>query len=506
MFIPAEKDETNPGNPSSETSIAKARDEWLSEASKTSNKDAAPLKSGHSSAETGKESISASGQKEPDFLDLTNVFASETPTYKIPDAAQEQNLKAAKNKGVDAADNHVFEYENGSMVSLSKDGSGFVRYPADKKTAIIQESHFGPKADQNYNITISIIPDKGWSYDYSDGRFAHINKDGQSGFERRPINLTQPKDAYTEKHWGPKPEDKYSIAVIKNTDDSKIKTYDNGKIVIENQAGFDISGYETTKQGGLTTERHWGPHDKDWYYKRVQADGGIKIESIPRNYDSMLDIRGASVEFTARVKATLDQFPRLLMEDLKAKGTKIVLARNIQNYDNQLANTPIRGQSGSYSTSEGMYLPDKNSVLLMETHIFQGRSVFAYRPERILAHELGHAWDYQNGFPSHSEVFDKAFKQDLEKLSPQDKQEYAYLTANAHDPNEYFVRREETLGELLPAVLVNKTSGEWGASKLGKNFPHSYAAVADLVQQRHFVRDLAQRVSPDDIAAKVAER
>ncbi|PWU03765.1 MAG: hypothetical protein C5B53_00030, partial [Candidatus Melainabacteria bacterium] len=239
------------------------------------------------------------------------------------------------------------------------------------------------------------------------------------------------------------------------------------------------------------SERHWGPEDKDYYYKRYKADGSAVIESIPRNESALLDVRaGTSQVFVNQVIAELSTYPRPVIEAMREGGVKIVLTPHLVNYDPTVRSKESRSQPGNTAVSAAIYYSDKKHIVLSENYERDGFSYRSPNPGGGLAHEVGHALDSEGMFTSISDKFNIAFERDLKKLGPADRARFTYITASADSahPKQYRIRREEATAELTAAALAHKVAGPYTAEDLRKTFPESYEAIAEMLRTRRLLR------------------
>src|SRR5262249_2295554 len=142
--------------------------------------------------------------------------------------------------------------------------------------------------------TVRRTPADDWMYEFDDGRAAFSSKGGKSGFSR---SRRDQHGNFTQKHWGPNPGDNYSVNATKLADGRIKKSFSSGRTTFESADGTE--GYEEIKGDGkwARSERHWGPEDKDYYYKRYRADGSFTTEAIPRNQEALLDVRAGTSQW-----------------------------------------------------------------------------------------------------------------------------------------------------------------------------------------------------------------
>lgn len=303
-------------------------------------------------SKNGKSDIST-----PDFLNLDNVFTKSTPAFPLPEAAQNNYLKDAIDKGTDDNGNRHYLYGDGTKVTLNNDKtSGTVRYAQGEGKSL--EVHFGPKEEDNYHVKSSPATDGGWNYDYSNGRFVHLDKDKTGGYSRTFFDLKDQNKGYREIHWGQGTENNYSFDVTTDENGYTVKSFKDG--TTEGISKDGLSGYELLKDGAgrIISKQHWGQTDKDYYSEYYLSDGQVQKMPIPRDYNKLLEIhQSANIEFVEKAKQVLDNLPRSTIELLNAQGTIIVLANSLLDYDRASAMEEARGQPGKVAANaDGRFL------------------------------------------------------------------------------------------------------------------------------------------------------
>lgn len=381
----------------------------------------------------------------------------------------------------------TFTYNDGTKAVLNPDDTGYVRGPQSYQH-VAREQHFGPKPEDNYGITVRHTPGEDWLFQYDDGRISCVDNSGKSGFSRSARNNQR---GYTETFWGPNPSDNYSLTAVRMDNGWMKKSFSNGRLIFESADG--TTGYEEIKGDGnwARSERHWGPEDTDYYYKRFKADGSSVTETIPRNVDELLDIRpGTSKDFSDQVKAALNSYPRPVIEAMKEAGVNIVLVQHYIHYDPKARESQNRGQSGNPAGVSAQYDSDKKHIVLTENYEKEGYSYRSLPPATYLPHEISHVLDIDRSMVSMLDNFNTAFENDIKKLSPEDQARFGYIShqADSSHPKEYRVRREEATAELGGAAFANRVAGPYTPEDLRKAFPESYAVIAELIRTRRMLR------------------
>lgn len=158
--------------------------------------------------------------------------------------------------------NRTFEFKDGKVRVEKVDGSGYEKTSDGKGGS--EEKHWGKNAEDNYNL--STDKDGNKTYTYPDGRVRGQNADG-SGYERKPDG----NGGSSEKHWGPKADDKYTLTTDK--DGNKNYQYDDGRTRVESKDGV---GYERqVHDDGSFNEKHFGPDAKDNFTRTGDRDGNV---------------------------------------------------------------------------------------------------------------------------------------------------------------------------------------------------------------------------------------
>lgn len=176
-----------------------------------------------------------------------------TMAFRLPWEKKEPTVKEDENgKNID--------YGKGHTRRENKDGTGYDRY-LDEKTGNWREEHFGPEAKDKYSVKGDKDGNK--TTDWHDGHLKVENAD-KTGYETRP----QIEGGTRTKFWGPKPEDNYTVSEDK--DHNKRTYWGGGHWKIENADG---TGYERTKNGDGYSEKHWGPKAEDKFKVDEDKDG-----------------------------------------------------------------------------------------------------------------------------------------------------------------------------------------------------------------------------------------
>lgn len=158
--------------------------------------------------------------------------------------------------------NKITDYGGGRTKFERPDGTGYER-TEDPKTGKFSEKHFGPKPENNYSVTGDGKGNK--TTDYGNGHIKQENADG-TGFERKQ---DKESGSTTEKHWGPNQKDNYSLTTDK--DGNKTFDYGGGRTRVERADG---TGYDRqVHEDGTTLEKHFGPSEKDNFTKSTDTAG-----------------------------------------------------------------------------------------------------------------------------------------------------------------------------------------------------------------------------------------
>lgn len=122
-----------------------------------------------------------------------------------------------------------------------------------------------------------LIDDEGTkTTQWKDGRIKEVHKDG-TGFEKTPDG----SGGYTEKHFGPSKDDRYTLTVaadgmriVDDGEGNKVTTWPNGNEIAENKNG--TGHFRVQDANGKFTEQRWGPNPEDRYTLEPKADGSYK--------------------------------------------------------------------------------------------------------------------------------------------------------------------------------------------------------------------------------------
>ena len=179
----------------------------------------------------------------------------------------------------------------------------------------------------------------------------------------------------------------------------------------------------------------------------------------------------ASPEFQKKEWDDLRSLPEADRKLLADKGTSYAFGGKMDDIDPSAPYThPPGWQSGkNWDDSEGGFDRYKNRVNVTQ----DTNSGPSHRTNGALRHETGHAMDHDLSDVSHSEAFQKAYDQDVAKLSPAEKITEGYLLQK-HDAG-----KAETFAEVYGALNGASGNPEQTQSIL-KEFPN----VAEVIKGR----------------------
>ena len=174
--------------------------------------------------------------------------------------------------------NKTFTYPDGHTRVENKDGTGYEKRTMDDGTSL--ETHFGPKTEDRYTVSTDL--DGSRKTDWGNGHTKVEDKDGK-GYEKRTID-----DGTTlETHFGPKPEDKYTVSA--DLDGTRKTDWGNGHVKVEDKDG---KGYERIPNpDGSYRVEHFGPGDKDKYTEKFDKDGK-KIDPVSKEQEKKATVKG----------------------------------------------------------------------------------------------------------------------------------------------------------------------------------------------------------------------
>lgn len=173
-------------------------------------------------------------------------------------------------------------WPDGKLREERKDGTGFERVP--DANGGFKETHFGPDKSDRYTLTVSdngmkVLDDgegnKVTTWD--NGNEIVENKDGTGHFK-----MIGADGRATEQHWGPKPEDRFTLepkadGSYQGLDEAgnKHSRWDDGTEKLEYQDG---RGYVSKPDSvGGRTEHHWGPRPEDNFEVKRTPDGKTEV-------------------------------------------------------------------------------------------------------------------------------------------------------------------------------------------------------------------------------------
>ncbi len=188
-----------------------------------------------------------------------------------------------------------------------------------------------------------------------------------------------------------------------------------------------------------------------------------------------IENRGASKEFQEKVQKDLDNLPEGVRKLLIANGTKIVIGGTVSDAKPELKNVRPRGwpPGSTWDNADGLYSPGDKTVVIAEYRMDGDKKVPSGRTAGVERHEIGHAVDHAMGDLSHSEEFDKAYQQDIAKLSAADRQRLTYLLQNDN------AGKEETFAEIF-AGINGQTCNAGDTAYILSKFPN----VAELLRRK----------------------
>lgn len=191
---------------------------------------------------------------------------------------------------------------------------------------------------------------------------------------------------------------------------------------------------------------------------------------------------GTSDAFQARINQEVAQLPYFVKELLEAQGIQIIGFDRTSTLDPVLANTPGRGYSHglTYAASEGFYDPARKYVALIENVFDQYGNALPPRPiELVIRHEVGHALDQALGYSSRDAEFRKAWLQDINNLSPQERQQFQYFVQGFQENGPLLNNNglEETFGEAFKVLTSLDKRNNPETRPFYQAFPNSFFAL-----------------------------
>ena len=141
----------------------------------------------------------------------------------------------------------------------------------------------------------------------------------------------------------------------------------------------------------------------------------------------LAEARGtANAADVARVSSALARIPPGVLRRLEAEGVEVVVGRgSVTDAVPSLRGVHPRGWPAgkTWDNVDGMYHPAGKDVVVATSDLGRGRRGLTRKDsEAVLYHEIGHALDYETGYPSRSEAFRTAYQADQKKLTGYEKQ------------------------------------------------------------------------------------
>ncbi len=183
------------------------------------------------------------------------------------------------------------------------------------------------------------------------------------------------------------------------------------------------------------------------------------------------EVFGGSPEFHKKAFDEIRKLPESDRKLLAEQGMKFALAGKISEIDPSLANVRPRGwpPGKTWDDADGAYMPASKQIAVTE----RTNSGLSDRTAGLVRHEAGHAMDHALSNFSHSSDFQKAFQQDVAKLTPAEQNTHRYLLQKNK------AGQEETFADVYGAINGSSTNGSQTAEVL-RLFPN----VADSIKKR----------------------
>jgi hypothetical protein len=247
--------------------------------------------------------------------------------------------------------------------------------------------------------------------------------------------------------------------VTHDANGNTITRWDNGVVQVVNDAAQ--TGYVKVPDGkGGYHEHHWGPKASD------NVDTDRKIEN-----------QGADAAFQKRIGDAYSQLPDGVRAKIDKAGIEVVATDRMSTVHPELKNAQPRGYPPGYDSDsvEGEF--DGKKIIIPENPIVQEKN--KADPVGTIRHEAGHAFDQSLNHYSHSAEFDEAYKQDLAKLTPEQKKQLGYYLQGDN------AGKEELFGELFCAAVGGHPDKDHYPEDVRKLFPNSYKLVEKQINDAH---------------------
>lgn len=342
------------------------------------------------------------------------------------------------------------------------------------------ETGTGPKPENNFTKT-----------DDGKGNTLYHQADGK-GYSR-----TQESDgSFVESHYGPSKADSYTVKGDGKGHNAEIREGENGtrtekhtfpdssrnytaEVKPEPSGGYTEkrSFADSTKdhtlthtpdgKGGYVEKYNYADNKKD-YTKEVGADGKTVYTD---NVGLKAEVHNASPEFQQKAWDEIRKLPEADRKLLADKGTTYAIGGKMSDIDPSLAGVQPRGwpPGKTWDDADGGFNSEKNRISVTE----KTNSGPSTRTEGVVRHETGHAIDQALSQFSHSETFQKAYDQDVAKLSDGEKSLKGYLL------QQNKAGQEETFAEVYGA-MNGSSSNPRDTQGVLKDFPN----VAEAIKKR----------------------
>jgi hypothetical protein len=185
-----------------------------------------------------------------------------------------------------------------------------------------------------------------------------------------------------------------------------------------------------------------------------------------------------SSTFRERISAAVASVPPRIWQRLGERGYRFQAARLVTDAAPRLRYDQPRGWPAglTWENTDAVHVPQWRVLVVSELRRNkQGTLVPAVRVERVVRHEVGHAFDAilggQLDFYSSSPEFTVAFERDLRQIAAADRERLAYYLQTADNAG-----RQEAFAEAFAEILGGGSSPE-RAELFRQAFPNVFAQV-----------------------------